>query len=130
VQQVTYDDAGEQPGFAQYSSRYASVFRSQNLQMARLTDEEIKAGQKSYLKVENGQPVLYLTEDFKIEYVHAVTETQTNPQTGNKKPWLCAGRITSGPLAGAVAGTWQVKQLVVYCSDHSIMPPIYQPGVF
>jgi len=44
----------------------ASVFRSQNLQMARLTDEE-QTGQKSYLKVENGQPVLYLTEDFKIE---------------------------------------------------------------
>jgi len=33
----------------------------------------------------------YLTEDFKIEYVHAVTETQTNPKQDNKKPWLCAG---------------------------------------
>ena len=38
--------------------------------MARLTDDEIKAGKKTYLKVENSQPVLYMTEDFKLEYVH------------------------------------------------------------
>jgi len=55
------------------------------------------------LKVENGQPVLYLTEDFKIEYVHAVTETQTNPQTGQQETVVVRRRITS-PLAGAVAG--------------------------
>jgi len=88
------------------------VFRSQNLQMARLTDEEIKAGQKSYLKVENGQPVLYLTEDFKIEYVHAVTETQTNPQTGQQETVVVRRENNSGP--GRWQATWQVKQLVVY----------------
>jgi len=64
----------------------------------------IKAGQKSYLKVENGQPVLYLTEDFKIEYVR-VTETQTNPQTGQQETVVVRRRITSGlSFAGAVAG--------------------------
>jgi len=94
VQQVTYDDAtGEYSLVLLNTSRYASVFRSQNLQMARLTDEEIKAGQKSYLKVENGQPVLYLTEDFKIEYVHAVTETQTT-QTGQQETVVVRRRIT------------------------------------
>jgi len=40
------------------------------------------------------EPVLYLTEDFKIEYVHAVTETQTNPKQGNKKTVVVRRRIT------------------------------------
>jgi len=53
VQQVTYDDTGEY-SLVLLNTRPGTppVFRSQNLQMARLTDEEIKAGQKSYLKVE------------------------------------------------------------------------------
>jgi len=55
VQQVTYDDATGEAAWFCSILLHASVFRSQNLQMARLTDEEIKAGQKSYLKVENGQ---------------------------------------------------------------------------
>jgi len=63
VQQVTYDDAtGEYSLVLLNTSRYASVFRSQNLQMARLTDEEIKTGQELFEG--RGQPVLYLTERF------------------------------------------------------------------
>jgi len=75
VQQATFNDAdGEYSLILLNTPAGTPTFRTTNLQMARLTDEEIKAGQKSYLKVENGQPALYLTEDFKIEYVHAVTD--------------------------------------------------------
>lgn len=106
------------------------VFRTENLQMARLTDEQIKAGQKSFLKVENGQPVLYLTEDFKIGYVHNVTETQTNPQTG--QPETVVVRQENGfwaPFAGAVAGgiAGQAIGNLLFRPQYYV-PPVYQPG--
>jgi hypothetical protein len=88
VQQVTYDDATGEYSLMLLNTQPGTppVLRTANVQMARLTDEQIKAGQKSYLQVENGQPVLYLTEDFKIEYVHNVTETQQIPKQDNQKP--------------------------------------------
>lgn len=79
VQQATYNDANGEYTLFLLNNNPPS-FATEKLQMARLTDEEIKAGKKTYLKVENGQPALYLTEDFKLEYVHNVTETKTNPQ--------------------------------------------------
>ncbi|OBQ32158.1 MAG: hypothetical protein AN487_22910, partial [Anabaena sp. CRKS33] len=84
VQQGTYNDANGEYTLFLLNNNPPS-FATEKLQMARLTDEEIKAGKKTYLKVENGQPALYLTEDFKLEYVHNVTETKTNPQTGQKE---------------------------------------------
>ncbi|MGI8500175.1 MAG: hypothetical protein ACR2LR_03430, partial [Hassallia sp.] len=81
VQQATFDDSNGEYTLFLFNAT-PPTFKSQNLQMARLTDDEVKQGKKSYLKVENGQPALYLTEDFKIEYVHNVTENKTNPQTG------------------------------------------------
>jgi len=55
------------------------------------------------VKVENGQPVLYLRL---IEYVHAVTETQTNPQTGQQETVVVRqeGELL-GTIAGAAAGS-------------------------
>ena len=79
VQQGTYNDANGEYTLFLLNNNPPS-FATEKLQMARLTEEEIKAGKKTYLKVENGQPALYLTEDFKLEYVHNVTETKTNPQ--------------------------------------------------
>ncbi|PSM49683.1 hypothetical protein C7Y66_07870 [Chroococcidiopsis sp. CCALA 051] len=107
------------------------VYNTQNLQMARLTDEQIKAGQKSYLKVENGQPALYLTEDFRIQYVHNVTETQTNPQTGQQEA-VVVRRETSfwTPFAGALAGNiaGQAIGSLLFRPQYYV-PPVYQPGV-
>ncbi len=126
VQQASFNDGnGEYSLFLLNSS--PSVFRTTDLQMARLTEEEEKAGQKSYLKVENGQASLHLTEDFKIEYVHAVTETQTNPQTG--QPQTVVVRQESSfwtPFAGALAG--QMIGSLLF-TPHYYMPPVYQPGV-
>lgn len=125
VQQASYDDAnGEYSLFLLNST--PPTFRTQNLQMARLTDEQIKQGQKSNLKVENGQPTLYLTEDFKIEYVHNVAETRTNPQTGQQETVVT--RRESGfwaPFAGALAG--QAIGSLLF-RPHYYVPPAYQPG--
>ena len=130
VQQATYDDAtGEYSLFLLNST--PPTFSTPNLQMARLTDEQIKAGQKSYLKVENGQPILYLTEDFKIEYVHAVTETQTNPQTGQQETTVVRRENSFWtPFAGAVAGNLAGQAIgSLLFRPQYYVPPVYQPGV-
>ncbi|MBO3457439.1 hypothetical protein G7B40_003965 [Aetokthonos hydrillicola Thurmond2011] len=125
VQQASYDDGnGEYTLFLLNSP--SPTFRTQSLQMARLTDEQIKQGQKSFLKVEKGQPILYLTEDFKIEYVHNVAETKTNPQTGQQE--TVVARRESGfwaPFAGALAG--QAIGSLLFRPQYYV-PPAYQPG--
>ncbi|MFH7025501.1 MAG: hypothetical protein ACHBN1_08870 [Heteroscytonema crispum UTEX LB 1556] len=129
VQQATYDDGtGEYSLFLLNST--PPTFKTENLQMARLTDDEIKAGKKTYLKVENGQPALYLTEDFKIEYVHNVTQTQTNPQTGQQETVVVRRENGfwapfAGSLVGSVAG--QAIGNALFRPQYYV-PPVYQPG--
>lgn len=128
VQQATYDD-----GTGEYTVMLLNtkpgdspVYRATNLPMARLTDEEVAANKKSYLKVENGQPSLYLTEDFRIEYVHNVTETQVNPQTGQQE--VVVVRQESNfwtPFAGALAG--QAIGSLLFTPQYYI-PPVYRSG--
>lgn len=131
VQQATYDDAtGEYTLFLLNST--PPTFTTENLQMARLTDEEIKEGKKSYLKVENGQPALYLTEDFKIEYVHNVTENKTNPQTGQQETVVVRRENSfwtpfAGSLVGSIAG--QAIGNALFRPQYYV-PPVYQPGGF
>ncbi|MBD2448669.1 hypothetical protein H6G76_16220 [Nostoc sp. FACHB-152] len=129
VQQATYDDStGEYTLFLLNST--PPTFTSENVQMARLTDEEVKEGKKSYLKVENGQPALYLTEDFKIEYVHNVTQNQTNPQTGQQETVVVRRENSfwspfAGSLAGSLAG--QAIGSMLFRPQYYV-PPVYQPG--
>jgi uncharacterized membrane protein YgcG len=129
VQQATFDDAtGEYTLFLLNST--PPTFTTEKLQMARLTDAEIKAGQKSYLKAESGQTTLYLTEDFKIEYVHNVTENKTNPQTGKQETVIV--RRENGfwaPFAGAVAGNiaGQAISSLLFRPQYYV-PPMYQSG--
>lgn len=128
VQQATYDDAGGEYNLMLLNTPPGSspVYRTTDLQMARLTEEEIAAGKKSYLSLDGGKAVLHLTEDFKIEYVHNVTETVTNPQTG--QPQTVVVRQQSGfwaPFAGAVAG--QAIGSLLF-SPRYYVPPMYQPG--
>lgn len=129
VQQATYDDAtGEYTLFLINSK--PPTFITENLQMARLTDEEIKEGKKSYLKVENAQPILYLTEDFKIEYVHNVTENRTNPQTGQQETVVVRRENNFwAPFAGAVAGNiaGQAIGSLLFRPQYYV-PPVYRPG--
>ena len=103
------------------------MFRSVNLPLARLTDEEISAGKSSELRVENGQPALYLTPDFRIEYVHNVTATQTDPQTGQEEVVIVRQEPSFWtPFAGALAG--QAIGSLLFRPQY-YMPPLYQPGV-
>lgn len=127
VQQATYDDGtGEYTLMLLNTPPGESTYRVANLQMARLTDEEISQGQKSYLKVENNQPTMYLTEDFRIEYIHNVTETQTNPQTGQQEVVVVRQEPSFWtPFAGALAG--QALGSLLF-TPHYYIPPVYQPG--
>jgi len=125
VQQAEYDDATGEYRLMLLNAR-PPVFRTTNLQMARLTDEEIQAGESSYLAVENNQPVLYLTEDFQIEYVHNVTETQTNPQTGQTETVIVRRESNFwSPFAGAFVGSAIANSLF---APRYYVPPVYQPG--
>ncbi|WP_293348189.1 MULTISPECIES: hypothetical protein [unclassified Microcoleus] len=129
VQQATYDDSDGEYNLMLLNTPPGStpVYRTTDLQMARLTAEEISAGKKSYLNLDNNKASLHLTEDFKIEYVHNVTETVNNPQTG--QPQTVVVRQQSGfwaPFAGALAG--QAIGSLLF-SPRYYMPPLYQPGI-
>lgn len=129
VQQATYNDGSGEYNLMLLNTPPGAppVFQTTNLPMARLTDAEIQAGKKSYLKVENNQPALYLTEDFKIEYVHNVTEAQTNPGTGQQETVVVRQETSFWtPFAAALAA--QAAANILF-RPHYYMPPIYQPGV-
>ncbi|MEH1902229.1 MAG: hypothetical protein V7L04_12625 [Nostoc sp.] len=129
IQQATYDDAGGEYNLFLLNNQ-PPTFATENLQMARLTDDEIKQGKKTYLKVEKGQPILYLTEDFKIEYVHNVTENKTNSQTGQQET-VVVRRENSfwAPFAGSVAGAVAGQALgSLFFRPQYYVPPVYQSG--
>ncbi len=129
VQQARFDDGTGQYDITLLNTPAGapSTLRTENLQMARLTDEEVKAGQKAYLKVENNQQSLHIPEDFKIEYVHNVTQQQTNPQTGQNETVVVRQEPSFwSPFAGALAG--QAIGSLLFRPQY-YMPPVYQPGV-
>ncbi|MCW6035622.1 hypothetical protein K4A83_04960 [Spirulina subsalsa FACHB-351] len=129
VQQAEYDDATGEYTLMVLNTPPGTppIYRTTDLQMARLTDEEIQAGQKTYLKIDNDQAVLHLTEDFKIEYVHNVTETQTNPQTGQTETVIVRRESSFWtPFAGALAG--QALGSLLFTPQYYV-PPVYTGGV-
>jgi hypothetical protein len=132
VQQATYNDADGEYTLMLLNTPAGTppVYRSTKLQMARLTDEEIKAGEKTYFKSEKGQVSLHMPEDFKVEYVHNVTQSQTNPQTGQKENVVVRQESSFWkPFAGAVAG--QVAGQVIsnmFFRPQYYMPPQYNSG--
>ncbi|MCC0179472.1 hypothetical protein I4641_21155 [Waterburya agarophytonicola K14] len=128
VQQATYDDASGEYSLMLLNTPAGSppVLQTAQIQMARIDEEAAANGEKTYLQVDDSQPVMYLTEDFKIEYVHNVTETQNNPQTG--QPQTVVVRRESNfwtPFAGALAG--QAIGSMLFRPQYYV-PPIYQPG--
>lgn len=128
IQQATYDDAdgtytlmllNTPPGIP-------SLYRSANLQLARLTDEQIAQGEKSALEVDGDKAALYLTEDFRIEYVHNVTETKPDPQTGGTQSVVVRQESSFwSPFAGALAG--QALGNLLFAPRYYV-PPVYQSG--
>jgi hypothetical protein len=132
VQQATYNDANGEYTLMLLNTPAGTppVYRTTNLQMARLTQEEVKASEKTYFKSENGQVSLHMPEDFKIEYVHNVTQAQTNPQTGQKENVVVRQESSFWkPFAGAVAG--QVAGQVIsnmFFRPQYYVPPVYSAG--
>jgi hypothetical protein len=129
IQQATFDDgSGEYTVLLRDTPPgVPSSFRTENLQLAQLTPEEVKSGQKGYLKVENGQPSLHIPEDFRIEYVHNVTENRTDPQTGQTETVVVRQEPNFwAPFAGALAG--QAIGSLLFRPQYYV-PPVYQPGV-
>lgn len=129
VQQATYNDINGEYSLMLLNTPPGtpSAFRTTDLQMARLTDSEISAGQKGYLEVKGGQQVLHLPEDFKIEYVHNETQNQTNPQTGQPETVVVRQQSSFwAPFAGALAG--QAIGSLLFTPRYYV-PPVYQPGV-
>ena len=129
VQQATYDDVSGEYTLMLLNTPTGSppVLKTDKLQMARITEEEATQGEKTYLQVEDKQPVMYLTEDFKIEYVHNVTETREDPGTG--QPQTVVVRRESSfwtPFAGAIAGQMVANALF---RPQYYVPPMYTGGL-
>jgi hypothetical protein len=129
VQQATYDDANGEYTLMLLNTPPGtpSTYRTTNLRMARLTEAEIAAGEKTYLQVENNQADMHLSEDFKIEYVHNVVENQTNPQTGQQETVIVRRESNFwSPFFGALAG--QALGSLLFTPQYYV-PPVYRPGV-
>jgi len=129
VQQATYDDVSGEYSLMLLNTPPGSppVLKTDKLQMARVSEEEAAQGEKAYLQIEDKQPVMYLSEDFKIEYVHNVTETRENPQTG--QPQTVVVRRESSfwtPFAGAIAGQMVANALF---RPQYYVPPVYSGGL-
>jgi hypothetical protein len=132
VQQATYNDANGEYSLMLLNTPagVSSAYRTTNLQMARLTDEEVTAKEAAYLKSENGQTSLHIPQDFKIEYVHNVTQAQTNPQTGQRETVVVRRESNFwAPFAGAVAGqiAGQAISNALFRPQYYV-PPVYSSG--
>ena len=128
VQQASYNDANGEYSIMLLNTPpgVPPVFKSAKLQMARLTDEEIKAGKKSYVKSDGKTAVFYLSEDFKIEYTHNVVETRTNPQNGQRETVVVRQESSFWtPFAGALAGNMVANMLF---TPSYYVPPVYRSG--
>jgi hypothetical protein len=130
LQQGSFDDSDGEYNLLLLNAPIAN-YRTKQLQMARLTDEQIKEGKKSYLKVENQQPILYLTEDFKLEYTHNVVEERTNPSTGRTESVVVKQESNFwGPFAGSLAGNVAGSAISnMFFRPQYYVPPQFQPGV-
>jgi hypothetical protein len=76
VQSLSYDDAS-----GLYSlflvgtpAETKPLYQTQNLRMARMTDEEVAAGKQPYLVVDSEGPVAMLRPDTEIAFTHNVVE--------------------------------------------------------
>ncbi|MEL7036760.1 MAG: hypothetical protein AAFO04_14225 [Cyanobacteria bacterium J06592_8] len=130
VQQAQYNDADGSYSLMLLNTPPGTppVYQTTNLQMARLTEEQVAAGTGVYAKIQGNEATLYLSEDFKIEYVHNVTETRTDPNTGRQEVVVVRQQSSFWqPFAGAFIGSAIANSLF---TPRYYVPPAYQPGGF
>lgn len=126
VQQASYDDTEGSYSIALLNAA-PPVLQTDDLKMARLTEEEVASGQGNYLEVTDGEAALHIDENFRLEYVRGVEETQTNPATGEQQT-VIVRRESGGfwaPFAGVVAGQAIGNALF---GPRYYVPPVYSPG--
>ncbi len=125
LQQASYNDVTGDYRLFLFNTN-PPVLEKDNIKMARLTPEEEENGQKSYLLVENGEYSLHLAEDFRIEYIHGVAETRTNPETRQQERVIVRRESNFWtPFAGALAG--QAIGSLLFTPQYYV-PPAYQSG--
>ncbi|AFZ44602.1 hypothetical protein PCC7418_2455 [Halothece sp. PCC 7418] len=125
LQQASYDDVSGDYRLFLFNAN-PPVLERDNIKMARLTPEEVENGQNSYLLVENGEYSLHLAEDFRIEYIHGVAETRTDPNTGQEERVIVRRESNFWtPFAGALAG--QAIGSLLFQPQYYV-PPAYQSG--
>ena len=132
VQQATYNDANGEYSLMLLNTPPGKppIYNTTDLQMASLTDEEIQEGKTNYININGNKASLHIKPDFKIEYVHNVTETQTNPQTGRQETVIVRRESNFWtPFAGAVAGqvVGGAISSMLFTPQYYV-PPVYQPG--
>ena len=125
VQQVTYDDGDGSYGLMVLNTPKGvpPLFSTDDLQMARLTDEAITEGKTVYFEHDGDKNILYLTPDFKIEYVHNETETVTNPQTGQPQTVVVRQQSSFWQPFSAVIAANAVSNMLF--GPRYYMPPVY-----
>ncbi|WP_373480601.1 hypothetical protein [Geminocystis sp.] len=128
VQQATFNDVDGEYILMLLNTPSGSnpTFRTTNLQMARLTDEEIKNGQQTFVEINGNEAIMHLTEDFRIEYVHNETETVTNSNTGKQETVVVRQQSSFwSPFAGALAG--QALGSMLFRPQYYV-PPTFRSG--
>jgi len=128
VQQATFDDSDGVYTLMLLDTPAGtpSTYQTDKLQMARLTDEDIKKGEKTSVQINGDQAEMYLTEDFQIAYVHNVTETKENPQTGQRENVVVRQESSFwSPFAGALAG--QALGSLLFRPQYYV-PPAFSGG--
>jgi hypothetical protein len=128
IQQASYEDGNGEYNLILLNTPdgVSSLYRTSNLQMVRLTDAEIRAGEQTYLELTDRRAVMHLTQNFKIEYLHKVVENRYNPETETTETIII--RSESGfwaPFAGALTG--QVLGKAIFTPQYYV-PPVYRPG--
>lgn len=128
LQSVTYDDAtGMYKIFVlNVPPGHKPLFESQDVRMARLDDDAISAGKKSYLEFKDGPPTLYLTSDFQIAFVHNVAEERPT-ESGQHETVIVRQETTSwspfmSGMAGAAIGS------MLFAPRYYYPPPYYGGG--
>ena len=132
VQQATYNDANGEYSLMLLNtpSGKPPTYTTTDLQMASLTEAEIEEGKTNYANISGNQASLHIKPDFKIEYVHNVTETQTNQQTGRQETVIVRRESNFWtPFAGAIAGqvVGGAISSMLFRPQYYV-PPVYQPG--
>lgn len=128
VQQATFDDSDGVYTLMLLNTPAGTppTYQTDKLQMARLTDEDIQKGEKTSVQINGDQAEMYLTEDFQIAYVHNVTETKENSQTGQRENVVVRQESSFwSPFAGALAG--QALGSLLFRPQYYV-PPAFSGG--